>query len=139
MTPSVTTETAYGAGEAVRVDQWLFAVRLAKTRSAAAELCRSGHVSINATSAKPSTKVVVGDRIEARIHQRERVVVVMTLIVKRVGADEAVRCFDDHSPPAPERLTTPPVFERERGAGRPTKRDKRKLDALRGRRDDRRR
>lgn len=121
--------------ESVRVDQWLFSVRLTKTRADAARLCRSGHVTISGKAAKPSSPVKVGDRIEARIHQRQRIVDVVTLVGKRLGAGLAADCYVDHSPPPPERTSTPPVFERDRGAGRPTKRDRRQLDKLRGRRD----
>lgn len=117
----------------VRVDRWLWSVRLTKTRGDAADLCRGGHVKINAKAAKPSSNIRIGDRIEALIHQRERIVIVKLLIGKRVDAVTAVECYEDHSPPAPERSTTPPDFERERGSGRPTKRDRRQLDALRGR------
>lgn len=120
-----------------RADQWLWSVRLTKTRSVAASACRSGHVKINDKTAKPSSPVKVGDRIEARLYQRERVVVVTKLIVKRVGAELAADCFDDHSPPPPERDFVAPVFERDRGAGRPTKRDRRQMDRLRGRSDRR--
>jgi ribosome-associated heat shock protein Hsp15 len=118
-----------------RADQWLWSVRLTKTRSAAASACRAGHVKINGKAAKPSSPVQVGDRVEARLYQRERVVVVSQVIVKRVGAALAVDCFVDHSPPPPERDFVAPVFERDRGAGRPTKRDRRQLDRLRGRSD----
>lgn len=116
-----------------RVDQWLWSVRITKTRADAAELCRSGHVKVNGKTVKPAAKLVVGDRIETRVHQLDRVVVVTKLISKRVGAAVAVECFDDCSPPPPERSSGPPVFERDRGAGRPTKRDRRRLDDLRGR------
>lgn len=117
----------------VRIDRWLWSARITKTRADAADLCRSGHVTINAKTAKPSSNVLVGDRVEARVHQVERIVVVTQLVSKRVGAALAVECYEDHSPPPPERLASPPVFERDRGAGRPTKRDRRQLDALRGR------
>ncbi len=126
----MTSELATG-----RADQWLWSVRLTKTRSAAASACRAGHVKINGKAAKPSSPVQVGDRVEARLYQRERVVVVSQVIVKRVGAALAVDCFVDHSPPPPERDFVAPVFERDRGAGRPTKRDRRQLDRLRGRSD----
>jgi len=121
----------------VRADQWLWSVRLTKTRSAAASACRSGHVKINGKTAKPSSAVHVGDRIEARLHQRERIVEVVKIIGKRVGAALAAEHFVDHSPPPPERDVVAPVFERDRGAGRPTKRDRRQLDRLRGRTDRR--
>jgi ribosome-associated heat shock protein Hsp15 len=116
----------------VRIDQWLWSVRITKTRADAADVCRSGHVKINGKAAKPSSKVAVDDRVEARVHQLERILIVRRLIIKRVGAAVAVDCFEDHSPPPPERELLPPVFERDRGAGRPTKRDRRRLDALRG-------
>jgi len=119
-----------------RMDQWLWSVRLTKTRADAAAACRGGRVEVNGKTAKPATSVVVGDRIEAQLAGRQRVVVVERLITKRVGAAIAVDCFDDQSPPPPERLPEVAVFaERERGAGRPTKRDRRKIDELRGRRD----
>lgn len=119
--------------ESVRVDQWLWSVRLTKTRADAAAACRGGHVKVNGKTAKPATTLKVGDRVEARLHDRERVCVVASLIAKRVGAPIAETCFVDHSPPPPERDHYQPLFERERGAGRPTKRDRRQLDRLRGR------
>jgi ribosome-associated heat shock protein Hsp15 len=119
--------------EHVRVDQWLWSVRLTKTRSEAAAACRGGHVKVNDKTAKPATPLKVGDRVDARLHDRERIVVVTALVAKRVGAPIAETCFDDHSPPPPTKDEYVPLFERERGAGRPTKRDRRQLDRLRGR------
>ena len=119
--------------ESARVDQWLWSVRMTKTRSDAAAACRGGHVKVNGKNAKPATPVKLGDRVEAHLHDRERILEVSRLIVKRVGAAIAVECFIDHSPPPPERAVDVPVFQRDRGAGRPTKRDKRQLDRLRGR------
>jgi ribosome-associated heat shock protein Hsp15 len=107
---------------------------MTKTRSDAAAACRGGHVKVNGKAAKPATPVTVGDRVEAYLHDRQRILEVTTLIVKRVGAAVAVECFVDHSPPPPEREVDVPVFQRDRGAGRPTKRDRRELDRLRGRR-----
>lgn len=121
------------------MDQWLWSVRVTKTRSAAAEACRGGHVKVNGKTAKPSTAVKVGDRIDALVNRRQRVLDVERLIVKRVGAPVAATCYVDHSPPPPERDELPPVFARDPGAGRPTKRDRRQLDRLRGRQADRRR
>ena len=106
---------------------------MTKTRSDAAAVCRSGHVKVNGKSAKASTAVKVGDRVEARIHQRERILDVVTVITKRVGAAVASECYVDHSLPVPPREILAPVFERDRGAGRPTKRDRRQLDKLRNR------
>ena len=116
-----------------RVDQWLWSVRMTKTRSDASAACRGGHVKVNGKTAKPASAVKVGDRVEAYLHDRERILEVRTVIVKRVGASIAVDCYVDHSPPPPEREEDVPVFRRDRGAGRPTKRDRRQLDRLRGR------
>jgi len=88
--------------ESVRIDQWLAAVRITKTRSDAAAACRGGHVKINDETAKPSSPLKVGDHVEARVNQRQRIVDVTKLITKRVSAVIAVDCFDDRSPPPPE-------------------------------------
>jgi ribosome-associated heat shock protein Hsp15 len=79
--------------------------------------------------------VRVGDHVEARVNQNERIVEVTKLITKRVAAATAAECFDDRSPPPPERDDTfqPPFAVRDRGAGRPTKRDRRQIDRVRGR------
>lgn len=114
-----------------RLDIWLWAVRLTPTRAVATELCRNGRVAVNAGVGKAATAVKVGDRIEVRIAQRQRIVVVTRVINKRVGAPLAAECLEDHSPVV-DRDTSPPVFERERGSGRPTKRDRRQIDRLRG-------
>ena len=114
-----------------RIDRWLWAVRLCKTRSEATTACKAGRVRIDGRTAKASSAVAVGGRVEARLHGRDRVVVVTSVIDKRVGAALAVDCFVDHSPPAPPRETTAAVAVRDRGAGRPTKRDRRRLDRLR--------
>ena len=108
----------------------MWAVRLYKTRSAASDACTGGHVTVNGTNAKAATKVHVGDRIEARVAQRDRVLEVVRLLDKRVGAPVAVTAYVDHSEPAPERDLVPPPLERDRGAGRPTKRDRRAIDKM---------
>ena len=120
--------------DSVRIDQWLHAVRITKARSDAAAACRGGHVTINGAAAKPSSAVKVGDHVEARVNQRERIVDVTKVIAKRVGAATAAECFDDRSPPPPERDPFQPLFAvRDRGAGRPTKRDRRQIDRIRRR------
>jgi len=86
---------------------------------------------VNRAPAKASTQVKVGDRVEAFV-ERERVLEVVAVIDKRVGAAVAATCLVDHSPPVPVVRREPPVFAREPGAGRPTKRERRELDRLRG-------
>jgi ribosome-associated heat shock protein Hsp15 len=119
--------------ETARVDRWLWAVRLFKTRAAAAAACRGGHVRVNAVRVKPAAPVRVGDTVKARVGDRERVVEVSRLIEKRVGAPEAAECLVDHSPPPPPRDPWLQIARREPGAGRPSKRDRRNLDRVRGR------
>ncbi|HST81112.1 MAG TPA: RNA-binding S4 domain-containing protein [Kineosporiaceae bacterium] len=115
----------------VRLDVWVSSVRLFRTRSAASQACRGGHVAVNGHKAKPSTLVRVGDRVTALTLGGERIVVVRRLIEKRVGAGVAVTCFDDLTPPPPPKEEIALVAVRDRGTGRPTKRDRRQLDRLR--------
>jgi ribosome-associated heat shock protein Hsp15 len=113
-----------------RIDRWLAAVRLVKTRPIATQLCEAGHVRVNGRDAKASTRVKVGDRVEARISDRERVVEVVKVIDARVGAPVAATCYVDHSPPPPAEPLSPGM-EWARGAGRPSKRVRRELDRMR--------
>lgn len=75
----------------------------------------------------------VGDRVEARAGDRDRVFDVVKIIHKRVAAPVAAECIVDHSPPPPERQYVAPLFRRDPGTGRPTKKDRRRLDRFRGR------
>jgi ribosome-associated heat shock protein Hsp15 len=119
-------------GETVRIDSWIWAVRLIKTRSMGATACRGGHVQVNGERVKPAHSVRVGDEVRLRHEGRERVVMVKRLIRKRVGAPVAAQCYIDNSPPPPPREAVAPIGIRDRGAGRPTKRDRRELERLRG-------
>jgi ribosome-associated heat shock protein Hsp15 len=116
-----------------RTDVWISSVRLYKTRSVASSECKAGHVRINGAKAKPAQSVKVGDRIEALTESGMRIVVVKKIIAKRVGAAVAVECYEDHTPPPPPKEEIPIMPRRDRGAGRPTKRDRRALDRLRRR------
>lgn len=120
--------------EGTRIDRWLWAVRLVKTRSLAAQSCRAGHVQINGVRAKPAAPVNVGDTVRARLGGRERVVEVVRLPGSRLGAELAAACLIDRSPPPPPRDPVAGQGPRYPGAGRPTKRDRRQLDQARGRR-----
>ncbi|KAA0021697.1 RNA-binding S4 domain-containing protein [Antrihabitans cavernicola] len=115
-----------------RVDAWTWAVRLFKTRSAAATACRAGHVRVNGVSVKAAHPVRPGDEIRMRIGGLERIVVVEKLVTKRVGAVIAAGCLIDKSPPPPSKEVLASIPQRDRGAGRPTKRDRREIDRLRG-------
>ncbi|KAK1177548.1 RNA-binding S4 domain-containing protein [Streptomyces sp. NBS 14/10] len=116
----------------VRVDSWIWSVRLTKTRSLAATACRGGHVRVNGEHVKAAHAVRPGDEVRLFHAGRERIVVVKRLVRKRVGAAVAAECFIDNSPPPPPREELAAVGHRDRGAGRPTKRDRRDMDRLRG-------
>ena len=117
------------APDETRVDRWLCAVRLAKTRPMATQLCDGGHVLVNGVPAKPSTKVRAGDRVEAVIADRVRLVEVVRPIESRVGATVAATCYVDQSPPVVRQ--TGPEVSPVRGEGRPSKRLRRELERLR--------
>jgi ribosome-associated heat shock protein Hsp15 len=117
----------------VRVDVWVWAVRCVKTRSAGTAACRAGHVRVNGQPAKAAQAVKVGDEVRVRLHGFDRILVVRELLVKRVGAEIAAKAYDDLTPPRPSPMEAQMVPIRDRGAGRPTKRDRREIDRLRGR------
>jgi ribosome-associated heat shock protein Hsp15 len=116
-----------------RVDKWLWGVRMFKTRSAATEACRGGHVKVNKGVAKPSTPVRVGDSIAVWAGGRDRVLEVARIIDRRASAPAASECIIDHSPPPPPREMVAPGMVRDRSLGRPTKRERRQMDRVRGR------
>jgi ribosome-associated heat shock protein Hsp15 len=114
-----------------RVDQWLWAVRIFKTRTEATEACRGGHVRVNGSPAKAATSVRIGDRVTARAHGSERILEVVQVLDKRVAAPVAAECLVDHTPQRPPGEEVP--FARDPSAGRPTKRERRQLDRFRRR------
>ena len=118
--------------ESVRVDAWLWAVRVYKTRSAATTACRAGHVRIGGDRAKAAQPVRIGDEVRVRIAGFDRILVVRQLLTKRVGAPLAAAAAEDRTP---VREPVTQLAVRDRGAGRPTKRERRDIDRLRGRDD----
>lgn len=122
--------------DAVRVDRWLWAVRGFKTRAQANDACTKGRVRINGDVCKPASKLRVGDRVEARRKESTIIYEVVELLEKRVGAARAATARIDHSPPPAVRVEGHPfeavVPTRDRGAGRPTKKDRRKMQQFRG-------
>ena len=117
------------ATDETRIDRWLCAVRLVKTRPQATRLCEGGHVVVNGLPAKASTRVRAGDRVEALIADRKRIVEVMRPIEFRVGAAVAATCYADHSPPVVPEVR--PGMMLVRGEGRPSKRLRREFERLR--------
>lgn len=120
---------------AARVDAWLWAIRVYKTRTLATAACRAGHVRVNGERAKAAQTVRVGDEVRVRIAGFDRHLVVRRTITKRVGAAVVAESVEDRTPPPPPRELTAFVPVRDRGAGRPTKRERRDIDRLRGRDD----
>jgi ribosome-associated heat shock protein Hsp15 len=128
--PPPSSASSSTAMDSTRVDRWLWAVRLTKTRTDAAAACRGGHVRVNGRPAKPATPVHPGDEVRARVHDITRIVEVARVIHRRVGAADAATCFVDRTPAPPPEAAVP-VARRDRGAGRPTKRERRVLDQFR--------
>lgn len=122
----------------VRLDKWLQIARMFKTRTQANRACTLSRVQVNGQSAKPHRAVVVGDRIEIeRAADWTQVVVVRELRDRPVAKAEAAGLYADESPPRPvlselERLMRRPPEIRERGAGRPTKKERREMERWKG-------
>jgi ribosome-associated heat shock protein Hsp15 len=128
----VPTMTSLPASPAsVRIDAWLWAIRAYKTRSAATAACRAGHVRLNGSPSKASATLVTGDTVTVRMSGYERILEVRRLIAKRVGAEAASHCYTDHTPERPP-MPALGLPQRDRGTGRPTKKDRREMDRLRG-------
>jgi ribosome-associated heat shock protein Hsp15 len=126
-----------GEVERVRVDQWVWAARFVKSRSLANDLVKGGRVQVNGERAKPSRPIKPGDRLEITIGQVGRTVVVAQVTARRGPASEAALLYDETAESiaarelqaAEDRLSRPPGAGR---TGRPTKRDRRRIDSARG-------
>ena len=119
--------------ETMRLDKWLWAARFYKSRSLAQAACDGGKVDVNAQAAKPSRGIRAGDRVQVTQGEWRRELVVKALSERRGPAAEARALYDDLSPPPPPRALRPPrAVYRVPGLGRPTKRERRLHDRLRG-------
>jgi len=120
--------------DVIRLDKYLWAVRVFKTRSDAADAIRNNKVTVNGSYAKPSREVKVGDRIEVRRQQATWSYKVVDLVSSRQPAKNVpAYCLDVTPQEERDKLNVPreTVFVfRERGAGRPTKKERRELDSL---------
>ena len=122
----------------VRVDKWLQIARVFKTRSQATRACSLGRVRVNDTTVKAHRRLALEDRVEVDLRDWTRILVVRELRDRVLPKVEVPRIFEDLSPPRPqpdpmERLLRRTPIARERGAGRPTKKEARKLRRLRNR------
>ena len=119
-----------------RLDKWLWAVRLFKTRSLATEACRGGKVRVREEKAKPSYSIKVGEMVTVQSGPITKTIRVLGLIEKRVGAKLVPNYMEDLTPPEEYELlkmtAAQKVLRRDRGTGRPTKRDRREIERLFG-------
>lgn len=121
---------------AVRLDKWLMVARVFRTRSRATRACSLGRVKVNEQRAKAHRSLTLEDRISVEIGDWTRVLVVKQLANRPVKKSEAPELYEDRSAPRPtldpiERLLRNAPVQRERGAGRPTKRDRRRMERAR--------
>ncbi len=123
-----------GTPQSVRIDKWLWAVRIYKTRTLAAAACRNGRVTISGQPVKPSREVRINDLILAQNGDITRTMKVLGLLERRVGAAAVAEFAEDLTPPSeyekPKSPVLPPLFHRPKGMGRPTKKDRRALGKL---------
>ena len=122
--------------EAVRIDKWMWAVRLYKTRSLATEACKAGHVEVDGNKVKPAREVRVGETVCALAGDVRRTLRVVGLLDRRVGAPEVKLYAEDLTPAAEfekrREAAMQSLFFRPKGAGRPTKKERRLMEGLRG-------
>ncbi|MCY4778238.1 RNA-binding S4 domain-containing protein [Sphingobacterium sp. UT-1RO-CII-1] len=120
--------------EKLRIDKYLWAIRIFKTRSLATEACKAGRVKVNGQNIKASYVVKVGDTYVVQKGVEKKVVFVTGLLERRVDAKTAVQFYEDRTPVeetyAYKSVFHAPVLKRDRGAGRPTKKDRREIDDL---------
>lgn len=120
----------------VRIDKWLWAVRVFKTRSLATDACRNGRVTIAGIPTKPSRDVRIGETIVVKKDEMTRTYKVLGVLEQRVGAQVAKQYVEDLTPASEfEKKREPnflPPMHRPKGAGRPTKKDRRALDSFSG-------
>lgn len=118
----------------IRIDKWLWSVRIFKSRTLATNACKSGRVKIEEASVKASASLEIGQRVQVKKNGFDLEFKVIKLIEKRVGATLAVECYEDLTPP--EELNKfrnwfvgkGQAEIRERGTGRPTKKERREID-----------
>ena len=122
------------AAEKLRIDKYLWAIRAFKTRSLATDACKAGRIKINGQSVKPSHIVKEGETYTVQKGAERRIIRVTGLLERRVDAKTAVSFYEDLTPPEETQrfksMFHSPILQRDRGAGRPTKRDRREIDGL---------
>lgn len=122
--------------EKLRIDKYLWAIRVFKTRTLASDACKAGRVKLDGNNIKPSHEVRVGEVYNVAKGIERKVLKVTGLLENRVDAKTAVMFYDDITPVEEtvgyKSMFHAPVLKRDRGTGRPTKRDRREIDDLQG-------
>lgn len=120
--------------EKLRVDKYLWAIRIFKTRSLATDACKAGRVKLNGQNVKPSHVVKIADTYHVQKGVEKKIVEVTALLDRRVDAKTAINFYRDHTPLEEtygyKAMYHAPVLKRDRGAGRPTKKERREIDEL---------
>lgn len=118
----------------MRVDKWIWAVRMVKSRTLAGHMCKAGKVLVNGEKVKPSKEIKEGERIEVQHKSVTKIYEVTGFIEKRTSAELATQNYIDHSP-EPDPFNNPagnnfelPQAVRAKGEGRPTKKNRRAID-----------
>jgi ribosome-associated heat shock protein Hsp15 len=121
----------------VRIDKWLWSIRIFKSRTIATDACKSGKVRVGENQVKPSFLITIGDTIIVKKDGFNFQFKVLQLLEKRVGAPIAITCYEDVTPQDERNKYnawflngTPSNEKRERGAGRPTKKERREIDTF---------
>lgn len=121
--------------EKLRIDKYLWAIRVFKTRSLATDACNAGKVKLNGQNIKSSYSVKIGETFHIQKGIERKVIKVIDLLKQRVDAKTAVLYYQDLTPVedthAYKSVFHAPILRRDRGAGRPTKKDRREIDNLR--------
>ncbi len=120
--------------EKLRIDKYLWAIRQFKTRTLASDACKAGRVKLDNNNVKPSHEVKIGEVYQLAKGPERKVLKVTGLLESRTDAKTAVMFYDDITPveqtQAFKSMFHAPVLKRDRGTGRPTKRDRREIDGL---------
>ncbi|WP_179415349.1 RNA-binding S4 domain-containing protein [Mucilaginibacter sp. E4BP6] len=120
--------------EKLRIDKYLWSIRAFKTRTLASDACKAGRVKLDGNNIKPSHEVKVGEVYQVSKGLERKVIKVTGLLESRVDAKTAVSFYEDITPleqtTAYKSMFNAPVLTRDRGTGRPTKRDRREIDDL---------
>ncbi|MCZ6671346.1 MAG: S4 domain-containing protein [Verrucomicrobia bacterium] len=119
--------------ESMRIDKWLWCIRAYRTRSKSVAACKASHVRMNGHIIKPASPVRVGSEITIEYPRLKRTLKVVALLPKRVGAPLAIQHYEDLTPESEydklkKQTLAQSIVERDRGSGRPTKKDRRDLE-----------